>query len=161
VVGTVSAIVHDFTASLEQGLEGEAYLDAYFSKWYAIHSVSHMAQRSGIDRWFRPHTEPARLIAVEYKTDARANQTGNAFIETESVAGKKQGWAYTSRADILIYRITEPDAIYILPMPRLRSALPGWLARYRTVNVQNPTYVTVGVLVPLLELERIAEGVMG
>jgi multisubunit Na+/H+ antiporter MnhG subunit len=71
----------------------------------------------------------------------------------------KQGWAYTSQAAVLVYLITNPETIYWISMHRLRKQLPRWETAYKTRRAQNEGYQTHGLLVPLDELERIAEAI--
>jgi hypothetical protein len=148
--------VYSFQRQLEQGQEGEKFLDGFFSPDWRIEAATPVQQRQGIDRVFT-HRANGRALTVEYKTDVKAGMTGNAFVETESVsAGHKPGWALSSRADYLVYYIPEPATVYIIRMVDLRRQLPIWKARHRTRQVSNVGYVTTGILVPLSELERIA-----
>jgi len=71
----------------------------------------------------------------------------------------KPGWAYTSQARFLLYYIPKPDTIYIIPMARLRVLVDAWRQRYPERRINNGTYHTVGTLVPLDEIERIAVAV--
>jgi hypothetical protein len=41
-------------------------------------------------------------------------------------------------------------------MRRLRASLPRWRRLYKEVSAQNNGYKTLGLLVPLDEMERIA-----
>lgn len=149
--------IFDFSTQLAQGAEGEAWLDAFFSRWFIVTPVSPASQRRGIDRSFTDKKN-GRTFTVEYKADRRAGQTGNAFIETISVDAPtvRQGWAYTCQADYLVYFCSSPETIYIIPPAVLRSAIDDWLARYPKRVIPNRGYNTHGVLVPLDELEQIA-----
>jgi hypothetical protein len=152
----MTAPTYSFQRQLAQGEEGEKFLDEFFSPDFHIQRATREEQRQGIDRRFS-HKRTGRKWAVEYKTDARAGQTGNAFVETESVsAGHKAGWALSSRADFLVYFVPEPATIYLLPMAAVRRKLQDWAARYPSRQVANVGYVTTGLLVPLHEFERIA-----
>lgn len=156
----MTAPVYDFQRQLAQGEEGERFLDGFFAPDFAIRKATREEQRQGIDRHFI-HKRTRRKWTVEYKTDAKAGLTGNAFVETESVsAGNKAGWALSSRADYLIYYIPDPATVYILPMAAVRRKLPDWAGRYPSRQVRNIGYVTTGLLVPLAEFERIAAGVV-
>jgi hypothetical protein len=149
--------VYDFTTQLHAGADGEARLDAYFAKWYTIRHATRIEQRCGIDRVF---SRPGGHFKVEYKTDATAASTGNAFVETVSVDTiRKAGWAYASEADYLIYYVPGPETIYIVAMPALRRELARWKATYPLRKIPNKDYHTHGLLVPLDEFERIAERV--
>lgn len=140
------------------GVAGEDTLDHHFRHIYTVKPASADEQSCGIDRWF--WNDPGELpFAVEYKTDWVARKTDNAFIELyHTDRGERSGWAYTSKSHILVYYVPGPDAemAYWVPFTALRAALPGWRLKYRTASVPNRTYKTVGLCVPLRELERIA-----
>lgn len=142
------------------GEAGEAELDAYFARRYRIEPASEAEQRQEIDRWYtNPRT--GHRFSVEYKTDDRAGETGNAFVETLSnVEWDVPGWAHTSAAEFLIYRVTFPETIYIIRFEALRAELPRWAKSYRHAETKNPKFTTRGVLVPLDEFERCAEFVI-
>jgi hypothetical protein len=148
---------YPFHTQRAQGEAGEAILDRFFSRWFRIVPADRAQQRRGIDRIFVAGT---RRIAVEYKSDSAAAKTGNAFVETISVdTAHTPGWAYTSQADVLLYFIPPDGLVYVVKFSRLRQALPGWLRRYPVRAIPNAGYRTHGVLVPLDEFERLAQGV--
>ena len=148
---------YTFRAQLEQGKAGEEMLDQHFLRWFRVLPVTMADQRRGIDRVF-VNRSTGRVYNVEYKTDRRANQTGNAFIETVSMDAPRRvdGWVYTCQADYLIYFCPDPDVIYVLLPAALRAMLQEWSARYPTRSIPNVGYETHGLLVPLDELERVA-----
>jgi hypothetical protein len=151
--------MHDFAERLAQGEAAEEYLDLVFATLfgYRIEKADRAWQRQGVDRFFVPRA-PSReaRFGVEYKSDWAASRTGNAFIETTSVDRTgRQGWAYTSRARFLAYFVVPDDLIYVLPLTVVRRLLPRWLAAYPTRPARNRDYNTLGVCVPLEELERI------
>jgi hypothetical protein len=153
---------YDFQTQLVKGEGAEARLDAHFAGWFEIHPASYTEQRHGIDRWFLERASRTRL-SVEYKTDWRAARTGNAFIETVSVdTANKPGWAFTSEADVLLYYCpgNGGEQVYWIPMARIRERLTRWQGRYPQRSIPNRDYQTVGLLVPLFELERAAQQVI-
>lgn len=150
---------YHFDTQLAQGETGEHILDARFADHYTIRPATAAQQRQGIDRWYTRITD-GETFPVEYKTDRTAGRTGNAFIETISVdTVGKLGWAYTSQARYLIYYIPKPDTVYVVPMARIRVMVDKWRQQYPERRIPNNTYHTVGVLVPLDELEKIAVAV--
>lgn len=147
---------YDFDTQLAIGEAHERRLDTLFQRYFAITPATRQQQRQGIDRNF-VNLDTGATYRVEYKADALAGKTGNAFIETVSVdATGRPGWAVASQADILIYLVVEPEAVYAIRMATLRMALHGWMRRYPRHAAQNAGYKTLGYLVPLNELERIA-----
>ena len=172
-------MLHNFNVKLAQGAAGEATLDALFSRqtmptsfiastvyggnfaqsWadgrYYPRPVSMAEQRRGIDRFFTD------ALKVEYKTDTRAADTHNVFIETISVDRvNKPGWAYSSAADVLAYYIPGDDLVYVVRLVRLRRFLPGWERRYPVRKAQNVDYDTHGLCVPIEAFEAIADVVV-
>lgn len=148
---------YDFKAQKLVGLKGEAFLDTFFASAYIVTPSTESEQRQEIDRWFM-NRESGHRFSVEYKTDARAGRTGNAFVETVSVLERNvQGWLYTSKAEYLVYFIPGSAwVIYVLKFPTLRKAFPAWAAKYQIKQVRNRSYTTCGLVVPLAEFERIA-----
>lgn len=149
---------YGFAEQLAVGEAWEAHLDAFFGGQFPveIRPASMEEQRKGIDRLFVSKRTGA-IDTVEYKADRLAGKTGNAFIETVSVdATGKPGWAVASQARYLVYLVTDPETIYFIAMRRVLAALPRWRAAYPEARAQNEGYQTVGLLVPLAELEKIA-----
>jgi hypothetical protein len=147
---------YDFDEQLRKGQAGERRLRAYFRELgYRTRSATRDEQRRGIDFVLQLPTGPE---GVEVKTDRTAGQSHNAFIETVSVdAARKSGWAYTCSADLLCYYVPTDGVAYLIKPARLRTRLPRWLRTYPTRTAPNKGYLTVGVCVPLVELERVAE----
>jgi hypothetical protein len=150
-------MIFDFETKLAEGQQYEQRLDGFFARYdIDIRPATMEEQRQGIDRFFTSRTT-GTVDAVEYKADSRAGQTGNAFIETVSVdTTGKPGWAVASRARYLVYLVTEPEAVYLVPMRRLRLQINRWQREYPTGSAANGSYTTKGLLVPLRELEKIA-----
>ena len=147
---------YDFTAQLRIGQEHERLLDSRLGDLFEIAAATAGEQRQGIDRHFT-HRKSGAGYLVEYKADSKAGRTNNAFVETVSVDSTgKLGWAFTSRADVLIYLVTHPETIYCIPLRQLRSQLFRWLWEYPSAQAQNNGYTTYGILVPLTEFEAIA-----
>lgn len=171
--------MHEWAPKFDQGVAGEYAIDrvlknlptvtdaeakSTFGDWFlhligkpgfTVSPATGEEQRQGIDRHF------SLPLTVEYKTDATAVRTHNAFIETVSVdtAGKR-GWAYTSEADVLVYYIPGDELLYIVRFSRLRARLPHWLDLFPSRRIPNRGYHTVGLLVPLEELEECADVVI-
>ena len=140
---------YDFNRQLSAGEAGEFELDRHFRARYKIQRISRDAQKAGIDRVFTSKRRRHRYT-VEYKTDARAAATGNAFIETVSVdAEDKAGWGYTSCAQIVAYYVPPTHKVYLAETMRIKHELPKWESSYPTRSVPNDGYNTIGVLVPL------------
>jgi len=150
--------MYKFDIQLEKGELQEKRLDVFFSKWYTIRKTSRQMQRAGIDRVYRRNGKETR---IEYKSDWTASKTGNVFIETVSVDSEnKPGWAYTSRADILIYLLPDDDLVYVVKMKDIRSHIKEWAKRYSEKSIQNQGYCTRGLPVPQMEFEKLAVQVL-
>lgn len=149
-------IVHQFFEKLRQGQAVERELDEHFRDKYSIRKASMDEQRIGIDRVFVDR-ETMEAFRVEYKADYRAVETGNVFVETVSVDSRGvRGWAYTSEADWLVYALPQLRRYLLVRVVELREALPNWIQRYPQGKARNRTYTTHGVLVPIVEFERLA-----
>ena len=143
--------------ALQKAQEGEATLDNYFSKWYTIQNVTMAFQKRGIDRIFLAKVPEPTPMAVEYKIDYRARQTGNAYIETvawDDGSRSKKGWAYTCEADVLAY--CNNFEILLLEPLVLRPYLEQWQQKYRTVIVPNVGFNGEGLLIPWRTVKHIA-----
>jgi hypothetical protein len=147
---------YDFDEQLRKGEEGERALRDYFAEVGATtRPATRAEQRAGIDFLL---LTPTGRESVEVKTDETAGHTHNAFIETISVdATARSGWAYTCTADWLAYYVPTDGVAYLIKPARLRTRLPRWLRTYPTRTALNAGYCTHGVVVPLVELERVAE----
>lgn len=154
--------VYSFFERLGFGQQGESFLDKHFSKWYDIKPATRAQQRKGIDRIF---TANGRSYKVEYKCDATAARTGNAFVETVSVdSAGKPGWALTCSADFIIYYIVGIGPAYVIKPGEIKKRVKRWEGQYQSRKVPNnkggKKYNTIGVLVPLSEFEAIAYQVL-
>lgn len=147
--------MYEFDEQLDKGHGYETRLDKYFSKWYSVHPIEEQAvQRMGIDRRFTGPT--GAVYSVEYKTDERAGETGNVFIETVSVdTENKLGWAYTSCAQILAYYIPALQTIYLAYMTSVKESVRQWNDIYPIRRIPNRGYHTIGLLVPIPIFEGI------
>lgn len=144
---------YSFSAQVRIGDKEAERLDAYFSEWFGIIPATKEMQTNQIDRIF----ERAGIrYSVEYKSDIKAAQTGNVFIETLSVdTSGAAGWAPKSLAQILVTYIPDSREVIVTEMMRIKDALPAW-ALFRGATSDNGNYKTHGILVPISELRKIA-----
>lgn len=153
-------IAHTFTKSAKAGDIGEAALDSYFSRWYTITAVNRERQKQGIDREFVSKLT-SMTYSVEYKTDDKAANSKNVFIELVSVdKDGKPGWAYYSQAQLLACYIPTIGEIILMDMVQLKLALPTWLKTCKQRPARNYDdngnflYNTIGLLVPLKKFKQ-------
>jgi len=151
--------IFDFNTQLKQGFEGEAEIIAHLTAqgWHCTKSTRDQ-ERQGIDLITARGNESR---TIEIKSDRRASQTGNAFIETVSVLKGaeiiKKGWTYTCKADFLFYYLPLDLIAYVYQPSILQTYTDFWIKKnYRKVSVPNKGYITQGILVPLWELENTA-----
>lgn len=153
--------MYDFRKQLKSGKAQERYLDSLFADDFYIKEATREQERQGIDRIFTKRAN-GHKYTVQYKADATAARTGNAFIETVSVDNRNiKGWAHTCTADYIFYYVVGVGPIYIVKPKDIRRKLAGWGRKYHTQPIPNKKYGkliynTIGLLVPLDELERIA-----
>lgn len=150
--------VYHFDEQNVRGGKGEAFLDTFFAeRGHYIQKATRGQQRLGIDRVF---LKDGGVVQVEYKTDLLAHRTGRVFIETISMdTNGKQGWVFTSRADVIVYFIPGLRMIVVVPPARLRGEVPRWEQTYPTRAAANEEYSTHGILIPIEEFERQASQV--
>jgi hypothetical protein len=148
-----------FDNRLAVGQKGESLLDTFFSQWADIQPASSEQQRQGIDRVFISR-ESGKQTLVEYKTDWKVAVTGNVFLETVSVdRAKKQGWLYTSQAEMLVYFVPQTDMIYCVQVDYLRAVYLPQVTKFREAAAENEGYRTWGILVPLTDFALICESI--
>jgi hypothetical protein len=156
-VVAVSRELKEFEKDLKVGQAYEDRLIAYLKQWYEVRKATIDQQLQGIDFIIR---KPTGDTTVELKADSRSAETGNAFIETMSrFEDGVYGWAWTTRADLLIYWVVPSEIIVARPSD-IRDALTakdvGWIYKYPTRLICNRAWHTQGYLVPLEELKEIA-----
>jgi len=153
---------YKFREQLAKGEAHEKMLDKAFGKFYVVQKVSMDLQRHGIDRVFVARKKPFRWL-VEYKSDSKAAETGNAFVETVSVdKDNKPGWLYSTCAQIIAYFIPPWGRVYIVEVTRLRAIFieDEWPNKCPERKIPNNGYNTVGLLVPLTELRQCCKTVL-
>lgn len=147
---------YQFEGQLKRGQDGESVLDRHYGRWFEIAPATDTEQREGIDRHYTDR-KSGMHHAVEYKTDWTAGWSNNAFVETISVdTTGKRGWAYTSKAEWLIYYIPPLGIAYMFKFAVIRAIVDNWKAKYETRAIPNKGYKTHGIIVPLHEFERYA-----
>jgi len=159
--------VYDFEDKKAEGEAFEHVLDAAFGRMYHIESVTDWLQRHEVDRFFTSRCKLRRTHLVEYKADSKAAKTGNAFIELVSVdTQNRPGWAVCTWAQVLLYYIPPLAKVYVVSVFHLKNALPEWQKKYptkkRVANSRNGRvrYNTVGIVIPLAELETVSYMIM-
>lgn len=150
---------------LRRGEQGEDAVHAFMhDTWgYEIAYVGRAEQRMGWDAIYtNPDTDQRTSVSI--KTDERAGDTGNVFIETVSVhqdgVDVKPGWAYACKADILLVWLPRQRSLLVLVPMRLAEVVDEWRNHHRQVRVRNDGYETLGIPVPIEEVEAIAEKVI-
>lgn len=151
--------VFNFAEQLARGEAFETVLDSLFKSRFTIEGATMEEQRTGIDRWFTD-TEGTRF-AVEYKTDERAEETENFFVETVSVEKQgevqSRGWAEKCQSDFLVLFLPQQGRVLVFRPEDLLSALKQWRKKYPTRTCLNEKYKSEGVVVPVIEeLEPLA-----
>lgn len=144
---------YEFDKQLALGKQGEAWLDALFTKRGAhVRAVDMDQQRSGIDREFI--IPGGRRYTVEYKTDLISIRSGCMFLElvSNTVTGKC-GWLFTTQADYLVYHAIGVGVYLMVP-----TELVDWYLlnthNYVVLPVRNTTYSAIGAKVPIKHLTK-------
>lgn len=146
--------VHDFKIDLREAEKCEQAIDRVFSQWYIVEPVPVPVNKIGIDRLWTHRIERVRY-SVEYKTDWKTAETGNAFVETVSVDGSnKPGWGYTCSAQLLVYYVPQWAKAYLISTVAIKNNIAQWRASYKEKFAQNQGYKTGGLPVPWREFKR-------
>lgn len=156
--------LYDFTTKLQQGEAEEKQLDIFFAKWFTIVKADPYQQRQGIDRFFYRKKNNEKL-SIQYKSDFRADKTGNCFVEiVSSSEDASPGWAWSCSADILIYYLPNSGVAYLVSIPILKNPnLPPyllmWAKQFPWRSIKNTNngraWTTQGILVPILEFSKV------
>ena len=155
---------YKFREQLAKGEAAEDELDSLFRlRGWKIAPTEMADQRRGIDRWFSVSMKPG-VTSVEYKSDFRAHDTGNVYLETVSVGKyeddefvvKKKGWLWTTEADYLMYYIPGDRRLLLFLPKDLRNFVVENEKGLRSVSVKNQGYQGRGLLVPVARLAKIA-----
>ena len=108
-------------------------------------------QRAGIDRiWEKPD---GMSYTVEIKSDIKAAQTGNVFLELIQIDTEGgRGWVYTSGAQYLVTYVPGKRLFYLVEMVRLKRKLSDLIAGKTVVRSKSKAgYSSHGVPVPISE----------
>ncbi len=142
---------------LHRGEAGEDLVHNFMGTWYNISYVTGGEQRKGVDALYT-NKETGEQFTVEVKTDEVAGTTGNAFIEVISVDyPTKPGWAWTCKADKLLYWLPRQRRLLILAPISIQAHIRDWARQYGIKAVPNDGYQTYGVAVPLSSVEAVAD----
>jgi len=146
---------HEFEVSIRRKDKIEdiiAYLKRTGFDWLP---ATNEQQKNGIDGIVTCR-KTNRQWSVEVKSDSRAAETGNIFVETVSVDVTGQpGWAYTSLAQVLFYYIPPLNIAYVAYMTKIKELVCGWESEFHSQPIPNSGYYedyqTTGLLIPLKE----------
>jgi hypothetical protein len=136
--------------ALLKGNKGEQVLDSFFSKYFKIIKP----KTNLIDRIF---VSKKAIFSIEYKTDYKAAETNNLFIETvANINLSKLGWVYTSPAQIIVFYIPNTGLIMAVNTLKLRAKIPKWKSLYTLRECRNQNYNSRGILVPIKTIKSIS-----
>ena len=146
--------IHDFNQSKAAGDEGEQFLDRLFEqRGNKVEPVTKQEQRD--DKIDRKITNPnnGKTVIVEYKTDMKAKQTGNVFVETFSnIENGTPGWIGASKAEWLVTLIPD-ECVLITRLSKIRECYATKWVGYNHKSVPNRVgnniYHTIGFPVPI------------
>ena len=162
----MGSAAYGFDDQFDLGCFGEDRLREFRHEHYTLTKSTLEMEKQGIDFVFANRLT-GKSWTIELKTDFKAFESRNAFIETISVDNATQhraGWVYTSMAQILLYFIPQSGSLYILDLARLREQMPAFARRFQTVSTSSHRYGsyyrTHGILVPLTELAKLAHSTL-
>lgn len=141
----MSDTVYNWDTQLKIGEAGESILDAFMCPSYfdRVEKVcNYWWRENGVDR-FAYFGE--FKVSVEYKTDFRAAETDNLFLEvTRNTSTEAPGWFKTSLAQRLYYYIPPKGLIIEYDLATLKEI--ATCLDLPTVTCRNETYCSEGVL---------------
>ena len=152
-------MTYSFTEQLAKGAVGENLIRSHFNADWHITPSTMTDQRRGIDFHFQ-HRQSGIHCPLELKSDTKASDTGNAFVETWSAFPSKVGWLYTCQADYLFYFLPKDRVLYVFKPDKLRDCFKRWEGKYPLRKIPNTSWESRGVLVPLHEFEKHAKQVL-
>lgn len=149
---------HKWNDSFTRGrMFEEHFREIFQAKGMMVIAVAKDLQDLGID--FLMTGRSGKRMSVELKSDERATETGNAFLELVSMSSSdgwpdKPGWMYTSIAQVLAYYLPLDGRVLFLDMADLKLSLGDFVGRYSIRHTSNGWYRSKGVVMPLKDLER-------
>lgn len=160
-----AAAERSFTADLHDGQQAEDLLDDVFTGRFDLQP----GKAPQIDRSFSTRAEPHFKVSVEYKTDFRAVQTGNVFMEicdnhTERCdaldAHSSPAWALRPHPDIELFFIWlhGRGQLIVINAEVLKSQTPLWLRDFDPRLIRSTDdgreWSTQGLPVPIEVVEE-------
>lgn len=147
---------YDFKKDLGIGKLGEQALDSYLEEQgWGVQPMPLWVDKLGVDRIITSQITGERR-SVEYKSEWKGGETGNACIEIIEVTNKRPGWGFTSIAQQLLIWVPMRAMLLWLNFLVMRSHLNGWLLECPRRDIINSGWTNVGILVPLPDLINIA-----
>ncbi len=155
------------------GTRGEASLDKYWrSLGYEVEVVPFEVQHLGIDRIII--NPGVSRQSVEYKTDTRATDTGNIYLQfreciTSEDKSGRPAWVYTSVAQFAHIYLPREGAIIVVERVALSDQINAWQSKCPIhlercdgflYEGKRSSWENLGVLVPRGEVEEIARSVI-
>jgi hypothetical protein len=149
-------MTYDFQAQLNEGEKGFAMFVEFLERDYPKVQVQKAEMRedlAGVDATLVfPRGE---VWKVQVKTDWKAAQTGNVFLETISDERRgAQGLLYKGNPTHLVIVIPDEQMCYIAEMPRVREIFQREWWKLPRRPVENKTWVTLGICVPRNSFEQ-------
>lgn len=95
-----------------------------------------------------PYDLKVGSLTCDIKVDTIIHASGNFFLETESVKGKKKGWLYNTETDFVFYIDDKNGKHYTLWLSALRNHEEE-IKTYPYREVLNNGYLTCGHIVPM------------
>lgn len=146
--------IHDFNTSKVSGDKGEQFLDRFFEqRGNKVEPVTMQEQKQNkVDRRIT-NIKSGYVALAEYKTDEKAKQTGNVFVETYSNAENgTMGWIGASIAEWLVTLIPD-ECVLVTRLTKIRQCYATKWFSYQHKSIPNRVggniYHTIGVPVPM------------
>lgn len=134
----------DFEEQNQLEIKWEETALAYWESWFG-------KKVTNVRRQHLPYDFSTEDVTFDLKVDTPMHKTGNFFLETESVKGRKKGWIYNRETDFVFY-IDDIDSIgYVIPLSILRLH-ENEIRQYKHHEILNDGWLTCGHTVPIRKI---------
>lgn len=141
----------------EQEEDWQAVLDEFFLQWYDVN----LDPAKKVDRIFSVPVKPGAAsnkfpsYLVDYKIDDKISKTSRVYLELyKDKDNNKLGWAYTTRAEIIVY-LAVPDTIYMVEPEAIWDNVQKWRKGTEVLTKRGSS----GILVAEKEFAKVCKTV--
>ena len=150
---------HDFDKAITVEQEHVAGINQWVKQFVRVVPVELEDDKLGIDCYWE---RGAKLLPVQYKIDIRSQDTGNYFIEYETLTQygtSSYGWLQKLAGNILLVLYTPPNLLVTLQPDTLRTFVNDTRGEYRSVTVHSNNWSVKGYVIPCKTIHKLATNI--